>query len=154
MIGKDTIRCIESIVHEIVDPLGFDLVEAKYFRTNSDIVVRLLIDRIEGGITLHECSELNNRIGKEIEDKNIINQKYLLEVSSPGLDRDLIEPKDFKRTINREIRIFLNEQHNEKTEFKGKLMKIDEQGINIIDQENKELKIPFTKITKAKQVIL
>ena len=100
------------------------------------------------------CSDLNRRIGQLLDEKNILSDRYTLEVSSPGLDRPLISPKDFKRNLNKNIHLFLNSQHNGKVELEGRLMRLNEEGIVIIDKNNQEETVMFSEINRAKQVIL
>ena len=154
MADSDTVRRIESTAGEILKPLGFDLVEAKYMRANRNIIVRLLVDRIEGGITLEECTQLNKRIGAALDENHIIGEHYTLEVFSPGLDHFLIGPRDFRRVLNRLILVFLKEGSDAKNQMQGILKRVDQEGISIVDGEGNETSITFTKIHKAKQVII
>lgn len=153
MVGKDVVARIEEAVRVVIEPLGYELVELKCMHINQGIVVQLLVDRMEGGITLGECAELNSRIGKEFEEKNIISQSWTLEVSSPGIDRFLVKPKDFKRALNRPLLVFFKPGNEGQTQTEGIVTKVGEEGIYCIDKAGKEVYITFTKIHKAKQVI-
>lgn len=153
MLNKDTLGIVEDSVKQILDPLGFELIELKSVNTGNGLILRLLIDRVEGGITLNDCAQLNRDIGRLIEEKNIISTRYNLEVSSPGLDRFLSAPGDFKRNLEKTIHIFLEEKQYDKLELEGKLVKLDDSGIFIKNSKNDELFIPFKKINRAKQVI-
>lgn len=153
MLNRDILKSVEDSVKEVLEPLGFVLIELKSMRTADGIILRFLIDRQEGGITLGECTKLNNQIGQLLGEKNIINDNYILEVSSPGLDRSLVDLSDFRRAQDKKIHIFLKETQDGKLEFEGKLIKCDAEKIIIINNENKEQFIPFSKINKAKKVI-
>jgi ribosome maturation factor RimP len=154
MLNKDILKLIEDSAREILTPLGFDLVDLKYMQSGGNATLRFLVDRTEGGINMGECSDLNRRIGALLEEKDIIGGSYTLEVSSPGLDRALIEPKDFSRALNKNIHIFLKSEHNGKVELEGELVKINNEGIIIINNKNEEDSIKFCEINRAKQVIL
>ena len=154
MLSKDTIGLIEENAKQILDPLGFELIELKSMNSGSGLILRFLVDRVEGGITLNDCAQLNKNIGKLLEEKDIISEEYALEVFSPGLDRPLLAPGDFRRTLEKKIHIFLKEEQDGKLELEGKLVKLDDAGICIKNGENNELSIPFSKINRAKQVIL
>ena len=153
MLSRDSLKLIQDSVRQILDPLGFDLIELKSMRSSNGTILRFLIDRIEGGITLGECSQLNNQIGQLFDEKNLISEKYILEVFSPGLDRPLVDIKDFKRVLDKRIHIFLNEKQQDKLEIEGKLIKVDVKGIFIVNDEGSEQFVLFSKINKAKQVI-
>ena len=153
MLAKEAQDLIWENVKQILDPLGFELVEWKAIRSNNELILRFLIDRLEGGITLNECAQLNRDISQLLDEKNIVGQEYSLEVSSPGLDRPLQESKDFQRVMEKVIHVFLNEKQEGKLEFQGKLVRLEKEGIVLNDNRHGELFIPFTKINKAKQVV-
>lgn len=154
MIGKDTLKFIEDSVKQILEPLGFDLIELKTIKSSSGLILRFLIDRLEGGITLDECTQLNNQIGQFLDEKNAIPERYILEVSSPGLDRNLVSPKDFRHVLEKNIHVFLKEEQNGRLEIDGKLIRLDEEGIFVMDNQGKEIFILFGNINKARQAIL
>jgi len=154
MIEGSAIERIKEITHRIIDPLGFDLVEAQCMRSGQNLNIRLLVDRIEGGITLEECTQLNRQIGAAFDEENIFSQSYVLEVCSPGLDRFLTSPKDFRRVLNQALMVFLKEEHGGRKQYDGMLTRIDNEGIYLTDKKNNEVHIPFIKIHKAKQVIV
>jgi len=153
MLSRDSLKLIQDSIRQILDPLGFDLIELKSMRSNNSTILRFLIDRTEGGITLGECSQLNNQIGQLFDEKNLISERYILEVFSPGLDRLLVDIKDFKRVLDKRIHIFLNEKQQDELELEGKLIKVDVRGIFIINDKESEQFVLFSKINKAKQVI-
>jgi len=153
MLGRDTLNIIEEKTRQTIEPLGFDLIELKYMQSSGNITLRFLIDRIEGGINLDECCDLSKKIGQFIEENNIISSRYTLEVSSPGMDRLLREPKDFRRAADKDIHIFLKNEHKGKVEMEGKLIKSSNEGITIVFKDGAQEYIPFLEIDRAKQVI-
>ncbi|MBL7132411.1 MAG: hypothetical protein ISS45_13635 [Candidatus Omnitrophica bacterium] len=153
MLSRDSLKLIQDSVRQILDPLGFDLIELKSMKSSNGTILRFLIDRLEGGITLGECSQLNNQIGQLFDEKNLISERYILEVFSPGLDRPLVDIKDFKRVLDKRIHIFLNEEQQDKLELEGKLIKVDVKGVFIVNDKEEEQFVLFSKINKAKQVI-
>ncbi|MCR5175734.1 MAG: ribosome maturation factor RimP [Anaerovibrio sp.] len=92
-------RVIEDTVEEIVEGLLSDteleLVAVEYIR-EKDWYLRVFIDK-EGGIEIDDCQELSSKLEKILDEKDVIKGSYILEVSSPGLDRELKKPKDFQR---------------------------------------------------------
>lgn len=153
MLTKEIQDLISENVKQVLDPLGFELVELKTMMSNHELMLRFLIDRTEGGITLSECAQLNKDISQLLEEKNIVGQEYNLEVSSPGLDRPLQEGRDYRRVLEKVIHVFLKEQQEGKLEFEGKLVRVDQEGLVLSSDQYQELFIPFTKINKAKQVV-
>ena len=91
---------IETKVEEIATNLlndndDFELVDVEYVKER-DWYLRVFIDK-EGGIGLDDCQKFSEELGKVLDEQGIINNPYILEVSSPGLDRVLKKPKDFVR---------------------------------------------------------
>jgi ribosome maturation factor RimP len=111
----------------------------------------------ENGITIDQCASLSRRINKRIEETYGEEISYVLEVSSPGVDFPLTQPKQFKRNVGRSIKVNLQDGA-EKT---GKLEEVTESGINIteeVKQKGKKatyvpVQIPFEDIVKAKVVV-
>jgi ribosome maturation factor RimP len=81
-----------------------------------------------------------------------LQQRYILEVSSPGLDRPLKSRNDFLRCINRKVRVFLNEPINGKSELEGVITEVKDDSVYIVIN-TESIEVPLSKVAKAKQVI-
>lgn len=142
-------------VKELIDPLfsegQFDLVEISFRRERGRMTLRLLADRSTGGITLDECASLNQKISEILDTADLIQESFALEVSSPGLDRPLRTEEDFRRKTEKEIRVFVSEPVNNKTEWRGRLVAVDAEGITLLSG-SETMVIPFNKINKAKEI--
>jgi len=116
------------------------------------LVLQVLADRIEGGIRLDECVRLNRELGALVDNSGELKESYILDISSPGLDRPLSTVSDFRRYINREVRFFLKEPVEGKIEHCGRVVSVDEKQVDI-NTGKKTIQIQLDKINKAKQVI-
>jgi len=152
MDRQEIIAQLQNIIDDYLKIQGLHLVDLIYRHEGRDLIVRILVDRPEGGITVGECSELNNRITSLLDEKDILQTRYILEVASPGLDRPLKTKNDFLRCTNRRVRFFLNESINGKIELEGLISKVENDSV-YIESRNEIIEIPLTKINKAKQVI-
>jgi ribosome maturation factor RimP len=151
-VNKQLVEKIREVVEEFLKNSGYELVDSLYKYEAKKLVLRILTDRPQGGITLDECADLNNRIGDLIEKQNLIKESYVLEVSSPGLDRPLKESQDFKRCIDKKIVVFTSQYVDGKMQYSGIIKGVNDKFLNL-EVEDKELQIPLDKITKAKQLI-
>lgn len=115
-------------------------------------VLTVLADKPQGGITLQECAGLCRQLKNLLEEKNIIDVDYVLEVSSPGLDRPLKRQRDFLRSLNKEVVFFLNDLVNGKCQWQGVITKVDETTV-FIQAPGESLEIPLIKINKAQLVL-
>lgn len=143
---------LKKILQPILDEESIELVELITVMTRKTLLLRLLVDRIGGGISMGDCAQLNEKIRAYLDTSNIVGPDYLLEVSSPGLDRPLRTKKDFLRCINRRAKFFFNEAINGKIEVIGIIAKVEEDIVRI-DINSGVLEVPLENISRAKQVI-
>lgn len=144
---------LKFIIGDYLKNQGFDLIDLLYRYEGNALILRILADRPEGGITIDECARINTAIGSILDEKDILKERYILEVSSPGLDRPLSTKDDFLRCIGKKVKFFLGEPVDNKIELEGLVNKADDESV-YIDFEGRILNISLSKITKAKQVIL
>jgi len=152
MDNQEIISELSCIIGDYLRNQGIDLVDLIYRHEGRDLVVRILVDRPEGGITIGECAGLNVQISNLLDEKDILQTRYVLEVASPGLDRPLKVKSDFSRCINRRARFFFSEPINDKLEVEGLINKV-EGDLVYIESKNGIIGVPLAKINKAKQVI-
>jgi len=152
MARQELINELRVIIGDFLKNQNLDLADLIYRYEGRDLVLRVLVDKPEGGITLDECAYLNNEISRVLDEKDMLQQRYILEVSSPGLDRPLNSKNDFLRCINKRVRVFLNEPINAKLELDGIITEIKDDSV-YIDIIGETIEVPLSKITKAKQII-
>lgn len=152
MNREDLIKALNELICSCCSNQGLELIELICRNEGNKLVLRVLADRAEGGITLGDCALLNRRLLELLEEKNIISGDYVLEVSSPGFDRPLKTGKDFLRCLNKEVVFFLNDLIDGKCQWQGKVGKVDQVSV-FIQNCGRVLEIPLAKINKAKLVI-
>ena len=148
----DLLETIRLMIEPIANKLELDLVDLNLNRRGKAIVVDVIADKPLGGITMDECTLLNRELSEELEGQDIISEEYIVEVSSPGLDRPLKTQKDFNRVMNRDIRFHLTEMVDGKLEYQGKLKEIIEDSV-ILETPKQTVEISYSQIQKAIQVI-
>ena len=94
----------EEILQPIVEEHGFELVDVEYVKEGSNWYLRAYIDK-PGGITVNDCETVSRKLSDILDEKDYIDDAYILEVSSPGLGRPLKKEKDFKRSLGEEVEI-------------------------------------------------
>ncbi len=152
MIKEELINELRELFSLFAGKENLELIDLISRYEGNKLVLRVLMDRPEGGITLGECALFNRQLSNLLEEKNIIEGNYVLEVSSPGLDRDLLTQKDFLRCLNKEVVFFLNDLIDGKCQWRGIVKKVSEASVTIEDA-GKVLEIPLIKINKARLVI-
>ena len=151
--SEEILEELRKISAPVIEGLGFEIVDLRLIRTNRRFILRFLVDRPKGGISLDECSRVNEEISSLLEARDILGgESYLLEVSSPGVDRALLTSKDFVRASGRRARIFLNQPLEGKWELEGLVEAVRDDYL-FLKLDEKTIKLSLTKIKKAKQVI-
>ncbi len=135
-----------------LESLNFVFIDVICRYEGNGLVVRVLADRPQGGINLDECAGLNRDLGRLLDEKDLIKERYILEVSSPGLDRPLKTQDDFSRLLNKKAKFFLNEAINGKLEWDGLIARVNQESV-FIATDNGIIEVPFLKLNKAKLII-
>ena len=126
----------EELLLPLVEQHGFELVDVEYVKEGGNWYLRAYIDK-PGGITVDDCELISRALGDLLDEKDFIEESYILEVSSPGLGRPLRKDKDFARSIGEEVEVKTFKAVNHQKEFTGILKEYDKDKI-IIEMENQE----------------
>jgi len=151
MENKELVPGLEDLLKDFLNVQGLELVELSCHHEGRNLVIRLLVEKPEGGITIGECVKVNRRIGDLFEEKDIIRESYVLEVNSPGLDRPLKTKQDFSRCRGRQVKFFLIEPINGKIEMDGLISQVLEDAVEV-KVELGVCNVAFSKIHMAKQI--
>ena len=143
---KQVTRLIEPVLVET----GFELVDVEYLSEHGRMVLRIYVDKA-GGITLDECARISREVGDLIDIKNFIQHEYVLEVSSPGLNRPLKKEKDFLRAIGKKVKIRMTVPVNGRRRFTGLLKKIEDRNL-YLEIDDQLFVLPQQGIEKANLV--
>ena len=147
MVPKEIVERVRAIADPLLVNEGMELVEVDYRREARGWVLRLTIDK-EGGVTLDDCGRVSQQVGRELDVEDFIAAPYVLEVSSPGLNRPLRSEKDFIKHCNRLIKLRTVDPINSRQQFKGKLLGVSNNQIEL-EMEEGIVQIPLAKIAKA-----
>lgn len=133
---------VEKIVEELLENTALELVAVDYAKER-DWYLRVFIDK-EGGVDLDDCQDLSRKLEELLDAKDLIKTSYILEVSSPGLDRELKKPRDFQREMGKDIDVSLFAPLDGKKVVTGPLSAYDGETINVGD-----MAIPMDKVAKV-----
>ncbi|MBE8221402.1 MAG: ribosome maturation factor RimP [Bdellovibrionales bacterium] len=137
---------IKNLVKQVVEQKQCIFYAVEQFKRGQDLVLRIFIDH-KDGVSLKHCESVSQALSLQLDIADFINKSYELEVSSPGLDRKLIEPWHFDQVIGRSIKMTCEKTNNKKSSVKAKLLNVNIDGISL-DKEGFEL-IKWTQIKKA-----
>ncbi|GAB1401211.1 ribosome maturation factor RimP [Elusimicrobiota bacterium] len=140
---------IEDLLLPLANNESVEIVDIEYLRENGQQVLRIYIDQ-EGGVNLDDCTKMSHLFGTKLDETDVIQEEYVLEISSPGLDRILKKEKDFMRFKGFKINVTTVVAINNQKHFSGKLMAVDGNKIVIDDVTNRIVEIEIANIVRAK----
>ena len=151
MLWHDSMEITERISElaaEYLKQNNMELIEIIYRREQGGMALRITVDT-QDGVTIDECEALNNYLSELLDREDIIQEHYLLEVSSPGLDRPITTDRDFKRSMNKELEITTYEAIDMRKTHEGKLIGMDKDKI-VIESNGISTVMPREKIARAR----
>ncbi|MBS1272377.1 MAG: Ribosome maturation factor RimP [Candidatus Marinimicrobia bacterium] len=147
-------RTAEQIENEVFDigekylgEIGGYVLEVNLKGARGTRKIEIIADT-EKGITLDELTAISKKVEQELDETNLFSEKYTLEITSPGLDRPLKTPRDFRRRLDRKVRI----EHTmlEPGEpIVGTIIEVADDNVTVKTEEKGELVIPYDQIIKA-----
>ena len=120
----------EELLLPILAKVGFDLWDVEYVKEGGEYYLRAYIDK-EGGITIDDCVSVSRELSDLLDEKDFIEEAYILEVSSPGLNRTLKKEKEFLRCIGRDVDVKTYKPVDGMKDFTGILRSYDAGDITI-----------------------
>lgn len=153
---QDTPRQLMQLIGPVCVDAGYDLVEVEYSQGPQGWLVRVYIDfpqDSQKSIGFQDCENLSHELAALLDVEDPIPHKYHLEVSSPGVDRPLRKPEDFRRYQGKDVKVSLHTGLDGRRNYKGRLESISEDGTTVtvmVDQDKFDL--PLADLSSAKLI--
>ena len=136
--GKNTVAVVWDIVEPIAESLGLVLWDIRFVKEGASWFLRLFIDK-EGGITMDDCVDFSHAVDKPLDDADPIDQSYYMEVSSPGLQRQLTRDFHFDICGGKPVLVHLIRPRESQRDFRGILEGMTDGMITIKDNSGETL---------------
>ena len=146
--GKKITEIMEESLTDFLLNEGLTLYDIEFVKEGPDRVLRVYIDRDDGYIGTDECEKVSRFLSEKLDEIDPIEENYILEVSSPGLDRQLKRDEHFTKYRGELVEVSLYKAINGEKKVIGKLVSKDEAGITI-DIEGEKQTVPLEQITKV-----
>jgi ribosome maturation factor RimP len=140
---------IESLVGDVARAAGCELVEVELRGAGRHRVLGIYIDS-EKGITHGDCEQVSREVGTILDVEDLLPFSYVLEVSSPGLDRRLKRPDDFERFRGRSVRVRLRSALRGRRVVKGRLEGFREEAVHVTPDGEETVEIPVALVSDAR----
>ena len=143
------IETVRKIAEGITGESGIEVVHIDLAGTKRDAVLRIYIDK-EGGVTIDDCSNVSRGIEAVLDaDDNLIPSKYVLEVSSPGIERELYSLNDFRKFSGHLAKVKTKTVIEDQKTFVGPISVVDGDTITIDDRTKGKVQFEYSDVDKA-----
>lgn len=140
---------VQRLIEPVINALGIELDDLELNKMRGKGLLRVFIDK-EEGIMIHDCEKVSREIAALLDVEDPIPYSYVLEVSSPGLERPLRKPADFKRYKGHTIRVVTTVPIDKQTLFVGKLSMAGDSEVILDLPKNNKVTIPYEIISRAR----
>ena len=140
---------VRKTTREIVEFANLELVHFEIKRAPGGLLLRVYIDK-EGGVTLDDCARVSRQLSVQLDVEDPIEERYTLEVSSPGLDRPLLTDRDFERFTGRSIRLSTRLPREGRRNFQGRLDGIADGSVLLTLEDGRRVAIPRDQVAEAR----
>lgn len=150
----DVITVVKDALDADLANQGYQLWDVLYEPQGSDMVLRVLVDRIDGTISMDDLVTLTESIGQRLDaiEPDPFPAAYLMDISSPGAERELKRTKDFEWALEKTIHVDLLNAINEQTSFEGELQAVDDEKLSLmisVKGKRTSIEIPRSEIKLA-----
>lgn len=142
---EKTVKILEPIVQQH----GVRIYDVEYVKEGKDYYLRCYIDK-DGGVNIQDCENVSRALSAKLDEEDYISDAYILEVSSPGLGRQLKKDSHLEYSMGEDVDIKLFEAIDGSKEYTGKLMAFDKESITI-EADGADMTIPRKSISTVCQ---
>jgi len=150
---NNTEKKITELLLPIVEEKGLELADVEFVKEGPNWYLRVYLDK-EGGITIDDCEVVSRALDKKIDEADPIQQAYILEVSSPGIDRPLKRPEDFVKYAGEIVDIKLYKPFEGSKEFQGELKGMEDKIITILNEAGQELEFAQKDVASIRLAVI
>jgi ribosome maturation factor RimP len=146
-------RKIDPVLHEklvsLASSMGYELIGVEMLPQGGQVVFRLYVDS-PNGITVDDCSKVSHQVSALFDVEEPVQGRYILEVSSPGIDRPLFELDQYRKQVGNRIKVKLYVPIDQRRQFKGILKRVEGDVIVLqVEDSDQEISLPYSAIEKA-----
>jgi ribosome maturation factor RimP len=146
---------LDAILRPAIESAGYRLVRLRVMGGKRK-TLQVMAERLDGGMDVGDCAELSRKLSEVLEAADPFAEEYVLEVSSPGIDRPLVSAEDFERFAGHEARVEMMHSIDGRRRFKGQIIDVENDAIAIHtsgDKGTQRVLLPIADIAEAKLVL-
>ena len=156
MAKKKITEAVGEMLAGFLSEEGYELYNCEFVKEGRAWFLRVYVDRVSQGeyISTEDCEKVSRFLSDRLDEEDLIEQNYYLEVSSPGMDRPLLKRSHYERYIGREVEIRLYKGKDGTKNIQGVLKDITGDDITVEDHDGREWKLQLSEIAKAKLAVI
>jgi len=147
-LGK-VAETVTDFVLPIAHSEDLNLIDVEFLKEGSDWILRIFLENKDGDLTIEECEKVSRALSIILDEEDPIDKSYILEVSSPGLERPLKTEEDFERFRGELIAVKTFKKINGEKEFIGTLKEFADDQITLILDDDQEMSIDYSLVARA-----
>jgi ribosome maturation factor RimP len=146
---------VRSAAIRVAASFGLEIFDVQFRREAPGMILRVLIDRpgpaarAEESVSIEDCARVSRDLSAVLDVEDVVPTAYTLEVSSPGLDRPLRRPEDYRRFAGRRAKVVMRERVDGQGFFKGRLGGVDGAEVVIEADDGRTQRVPLNLIARA-----
>jgi ribosome maturation factor RimP len=143
---------LKALVEPLVRDSFLELFDLSVRRQGNRVVVEVVLDRVDGVVKVDDCARVSHDLEEKLDELDLIPCAYVLEVSSPGLDRPLRNLEECARAVGHKAQVTASEPVEGQVSFEGVLEAVDDGAVVMRMGEKRRVAIPWVKVRKARRV--
>lgn len=159
-MAKKKIRdIVEELLNDFLAENGYELYNVEYVKEGRDWFLRVYADKVQQGdqevyISTEDCEAISRFLSEKLDEADPIPQNYYLEVSSPGMDRELLTKEHYIRYTGKQVEIKLYQPIDGIKQIEGTLQGLEDEHIIVIDENNRSWELPLNQVAKTKLAVV
>jgi len=147
-LGK-VAETVTDFVLPIAHSEDLNLIDVEFLKEGSDWILRIFLENKDGDLTIEECEKVSRALSMILDEEDPIDKSYILEVSSPGLERPLKTEEDFERFKGELIAVKTFKKIDGEKEFIGTLKNFESDSITLLLKNDQEITIDYNLVARA-----
>lgn len=150
---KNSEKKVEELLIPIIEEKNLELVDIEFVKEGPNWYLRIYIDK-ENGVSIDDCEAVSKAVEKKLDETDPIEQAYILEVSSPGIDRPLKKEKDFIKYAGEIVDIKLYKPFDGKKEYQGELKGLQDKIVTIVEENGNKISFSQKEIASIRLAVI
>ncbi|MFR4405375.1 MAG: ribosome maturation factor RimP [Anaerovoracaceae bacterium] len=156
MAKKKVTVLAEELLGGFLEKEGYELYSSEFVKEGKDWFLRIYIDKPEGEgyIGTEDCEKVSRFLSEKLDEEDAVEQNYFLEVSSPGMDKELIRPEHYRRYTGHQVEVRLYKSLDGVKNINGTLDGLEGDTVTITDENGKKWDLDFNDIARTKLAVI